>query len=222
MAMVRVIEIFVPLLKSQGEGGHVVITSSSAGLLTLPPSMTSSTNIGVYTTLKFGVIGYGEMLRHELAEERIGVSVVCPGSLNTNLGRTSARYRPERFGGPYPYDHSPAYETGPECNRARSALIASSVRRPRVLTASAAQNHAPVPAFPVSARRQHGQAEIGLEPVRDARVEHTFLRVHDVTTAAGQHLQVRWRGRNGDGATLFVDEANARDDRRRGDRLAIK
>jgi NAD(P)-dependent dehydrogenase (short-subunit alcohol dehydrogenase family) len=110
MAMVRVIDTFVPLLKSHREGGHVVITSSSAGLLTLPPSMTSSTNIGIYTTLKFGVLGYGEMLRHELAEERIGVSVVCPGSLNTNLGRTSARNRPERFGGPYPYDLPPALQ----------------------------------------------------------------------------------------------------------------
>jgi NAD(P)-dependent dehydrogenase (short-subunit alcohol dehydrogenase family) len=103
MAMIRVIDTFVPLIKSHGEGGHVVITSSSAGLLTLPPSMTSNTNIGVYTTLKFGVLGYGEMLRHELAEDDIGVSVLCPGALNTNLGRTSARNRPERFGGPYPY-----------------------------------------------------------------------------------------------------------------------
>jgi NAD(P)-dependent dehydrogenase (short-subunit alcohol dehydrogenase family) len=104
MATVRVIDAFVPLLKEHGEGGHVVITSSAAGLLTLPPSLTGSTDIGVYTTLKFAVLGYGEMLRHELADERIGVSVLCPGALTTNLGRTSARNRPERFGGPYPYD----------------------------------------------------------------------------------------------------------------------
>jgi short-subunit dehydrogenase len=104
MAVVRVIDTFVPLLTSHGEGGHVVITSSSAGLIKLPPSLTSGTNIGVYTTLKFGVLGYGEMLRHELAEKRIGVSPLGPGALNTNLGRTSARNRPIRFGGPYPHD----------------------------------------------------------------------------------------------------------------------
>jgi short-subunit dehydrogenase len=74
--------------------------------------MTSSTNIGVYTTLKFGVLGYGEMLRHELADDGIGVSVLCPGALNTNLGRTSARNRPERFAGPCPYDLPPELEEG--------------------------------------------------------------------------------------------------------------
>jgi NAD(P)-dependent dehydrogenase (short-subunit alcohol dehydrogenase family) len=113
MATVRVIDAFVPLLKEHGEGGHAVITSSAAGLLTLPSNLTGSTNIGVYTALKFGVLGYGEMLRHELAGERIGVSVLCPGALATNLGRTSARNRPERFGGPYPYDLSAGREMPP-------------------------------------------------------------------------------------------------------------
>lgn len=108
MAMIRVVDTFLPLLKEHGEGGHVVITSSSAGLLTLPPSLTGSTDIGVYTTLKFGVLGYAEMLRHELASDGIGVSALCPGGLRTNLGRTSAKNRPERFGGPFPYDVSDA------------------------------------------------------------------------------------------------------------------
>ena len=62
--------------------GHVVNTASMAGL-------TASPRLGAYTAAKFGVVGLSEVLRAELAEEGIGVSVLCPGLVATRLTETS-------------------------------------------------------------------------------------------------------------------------------------
>ena len=77
---------FLPRIKSHNEGGAVVATSSLAGLLGHGPA-------GVYTASKFAVVGMMEALRNELAGGNIGVSVFCPGIVNTNIG-SSARNRP--------------------------------------------------------------------------------------------------------------------------------
>lgn len=102
MAAIRVVQAFLPQLRAHDDESHVVLTSSVAGLVALPAEQTHGTNTGVYTTVKHALIGYGDMLRHELAADGIGVSVLCPGPMATNLGSTSARHRPERFGGPMP------------------------------------------------------------------------------------------------------------------------
>jgi NADP-dependent 3-hydroxy acid dehydrogenase YdfG len=77
---------FLPRIQSHGEGGQVIATSSLAGLLAHGPA-------GVYTASKFAVVGMMEALRNELADTHIGVSVFCPGLVNTNIG-SSARNRP--------------------------------------------------------------------------------------------------------------------------------
>jgi NAD(P)-dependent dehydrogenase (short-subunit alcohol dehydrogenase family) len=77
---------FLPRIQSHGEGGQVVATSSLAGLLGHGPA-------GVYTASKFAVVGMMEALRNELADTNIGVSVFCPGLVNTNIG-SSNRNRP--------------------------------------------------------------------------------------------------------------------------------
>lgn len=78
---------FVPLMRAQGEG-HVVNTASMAGV-TSPPYM------GVYNVTKHGVVTLSETLFAELAIEGsdVGVSVVCPGWVNTGIG-DSQRNRP--------------------------------------------------------------------------------------------------------------------------------
>jgi len=80
------IRTFLPRIQAQGEGGQVVATSSLAGLIAHGPA-------GVYTASKFAVVGMMEALRNELADSRIGVSVFCPGIVNTNIG-SSNRNRP--------------------------------------------------------------------------------------------------------------------------------
>ncbi|HTY49774.1 MAG TPA: SDR family NAD(P)-dependent oxidoreductase [Steroidobacteraceae bacterium] len=80
------IRTFLPRIRAQGEGGQVVATSSLAGLLGHGPA-------GCYTASKFGVVGMMEALRNELAQTNIGVTVFCPGLVNTNIG-DSSRNRP--------------------------------------------------------------------------------------------------------------------------------
>ena len=81
---------FLPRIQAHGEGGQVVATSSLAGLLGHGPA-------GVYTASKFAVVGMMEALRAELDGTNIGVSVFCPGIVNTNIG-SSARNRPSTLG----------------------------------------------------------------------------------------------------------------------------
>jgi NAD(P)-dependent dehydrogenase (short-subunit alcohol dehydrogenase family) len=80
--------IFGPLIESHGEGGHIVSTASIAGLLSGSGSL--------YNVTKYGVVALSEGVRQELAPRGIGVSVLCPGFINTNIA-DSARMVPERF-----------------------------------------------------------------------------------------------------------------------------
>jgi NAD(P)-dependent dehydrogenase (short-subunit alcohol dehydrogenase family) len=113
MTAVRSVNAFVPRIREHGEGGHIVLTSSMAGLLALPPSRTGGVNTGLYTVMKHALVGYSEMLRGELAPENIGVSVLCPGLVQSNLGSTSAKHRPDRFGGELPDPMATREDRGP-------------------------------------------------------------------------------------------------------------
>lgn len=81
---------FVPLIQKHGEGGHIVSTASMAGMI--------STAGVQYAVTKFGVVAMSEATRAELAPSNIGVSVLCPGFIRTNI-MDSARNLPERFAG---------------------------------------------------------------------------------------------------------------------------
>ena len=82
---------FVPRMVEQGEG-HVVNTSSMAGLLPIP-------NLGAYAAAKSGVLGLS--LSMQLEFEQLGdglkVSVLCPGFIPTGI-TASARNRPAQLG----------------------------------------------------------------------------------------------------------------------------
>ncbi|MFH1150680.1 MAG: SDR family NAD(P)-dependent oxidoreductase [Actinomycetota bacterium] len=68
---------FIPRMKRQG-GGHIVNVASIAGIISLPEA-------APYNTAKAAVVSLSETLRSELAPHRIGVTVVCPSILQTNL-----------------------------------------------------------------------------------------------------------------------------------------
>lgn len=82
---------FVPAMLERGEDGHIVMTASMAGL-------TSSAFLGPYNVSKHGVVTLAETLVKELrmAGSKIGVSVLCPGWVNTGIGH-SARNRPDEL-----------------------------------------------------------------------------------------------------------------------------
>lgn len=90
MSVIWGIEIFGPLIESHGEGGHIVSTASMAGLI-------PATAPG-YVATKYAVVGVSELLRPQLAPRGIGVSVLCPGFIRTNI-MESRRAVPERLAG---------------------------------------------------------------------------------------------------------------------------
>jgi NAD(P)-dependent dehydrogenase (short-subunit alcohol dehydrogenase family) len=81
---------FIPRIRKHGEGGHIVNTASMA-------SFVSGPGAGIYTMTKFAVRGLSECLWYDLAPHNIGVSVLCPGLVKSNIYRTE-ELRPKEFG----------------------------------------------------------------------------------------------------------------------------
>jgi NAD(P)-dependent dehydrogenase (short-subunit alcohol dehydrogenase family)/pimeloyl-ACP methyl ester carboxylesterase len=73
---------FAPRMAEAGPGGHIVNIASAAAYL-------PSKNLAAYATSKAGIVALSDCLRGELADAGIGVSVVCPGFVNTNIPRTT-------------------------------------------------------------------------------------------------------------------------------------
>jgi NAD(P)-dependent dehydrogenase (short-subunit alcohol dehydrogenase family) len=73
---------FVPSMIERGDGGWIVNVASAAAFVT--PSM-----LGAYGATKHGLVGLSQALREELAPHRIGVSVVCPGFVDTPIARNA-------------------------------------------------------------------------------------------------------------------------------------
>ena len=95
--ILKSVRAFLPSLRSHGDGAHIVNTASMAGLVSIP-----ALQVAVYGASKYACVAYTEYLRAELAPQNIGVSVLCPGMVESNLGATSAQNRPAQFGGPQP------------------------------------------------------------------------------------------------------------------------
>src|SRR5690348_17950389 len=85
---------FVPAILRHGEEGHVVNTASVAGF-----QNRRGTDQAPYSMSKYAALSLSEALEHELEGTNIGVSVLCPGPINTNIAR-GARNRPDHMGGP--------------------------------------------------------------------------------------------------------------------------
>ena len=79
---------FLPHL-IEAEESHVMSTASVAGLMAVP-------GLAPYNAAKFGVVAVMETLHHEMAQDAeldVGVSVLCPGVVKTNIA-TAQRNRP--------------------------------------------------------------------------------------------------------------------------------
>jgi NAD(P)-dependent dehydrogenase (short-subunit alcohol dehydrogenase family) len=86
------IEAFLPRMIEQRQGGHLLFTASFAGLV-------PNVGLGPYCVAKYGVVALAEVLARELREHQIGVSVLCPMRVSTNIG-DSERNRHVDYGGP--------------------------------------------------------------------------------------------------------------------------
>ena len=109
MSVVWGVEIFGPLIEKHGEGGQIVSTASIAGLIA-GSSM-------AYNVTKYGVVAFSEGLRNDFAPRGIGVSVLCPGFIRTNI-MDSVSHLPDRFAGARP---PAAPEEGPRAEAMAAA-----------------------------------------------------------------------------------------------------
>jgi NAD(P)-dependent dehydrogenase (short-subunit alcohol dehydrogenase family) len=85
------LQTFLPRMRAHGEGGHIVNTASLAALVPMPAQFV------IYVAAKAAVVAISETIRGELAQENIGVSVLCPGPVRTNIHEL-AKNRPPQFG----------------------------------------------------------------------------------------------------------------------------
>lgn len=87
--MFLAIKTFLPGMKAHGQVGHVVITASVMGLFCRPQT-------GIYAMSKYAALALGETLGLELRGSQLGVSVLCPGAVNTALLTTASEIMPSQ------------------------------------------------------------------------------------------------------------------------------
>jgi NAD(P)-dependent dehydrogenase (short-subunit alcohol dehydrogenase family) len=97
---VHCVRSFLPHIRAQGRGGHIVNTSSISGFVV------RDRRNGVYAATKSALVSYSEALRFDLAGTGIGVSVVLPGAVASEFYEHSALHR-GALGGPNLYPTTP-------------------------------------------------------------------------------------------------------------------
>ena len=91
MGTINTVNAFLPLLRKSERERHIVLTASAAYF---QPAM----RMGAYTVTKYATVGYGEVLRRELAPEGIDVCIVFPAGMRTRHLESSAKARPVELG----------------------------------------------------------------------------------------------------------------------------
>jgi len=100
--VVNGLQTFLPRMISRGGGGHIVNTASGAGLVAAGAGV-------LYHTAKFAVVGLSEALRAELAPLGIGVTVLCPGPVDTDIVARTRSLRPDLPGSLSPEERQAAH-----------------------------------------------------------------------------------------------------------------
>lgn len=109
---------FVPGMLASATACHVVNTASIAGLLPTP-------HVAAYCTSKFAVVGLSEVLAQEVAQvpgADVGVSVLCPGAVATDIYRTEVARLVAAPAGP-PLDDATAQRFAALADPARPDLV---------------------------------------------------------------------------------------------------
>ncbi|WP_374531433.1 SDR family oxidoreductase [Novosphingobium sp.] len=81
---------FLPQMIAHGRGGHIVSTASLAAEVVMPP------HLAIYAASKAAVCHYCEAVKPELAEQGIGVSILLPGPIKSNIHQ-AIQNRPEHL-----------------------------------------------------------------------------------------------------------------------------
>ncbi len=92
LGVIHTVNAFLPLLRnSQGGSRHVLLTASSS-------YFSPGVRMAAYVATKYAVVGYGEVLRMELAAEGINVSMLFPAGMETRHLESSVAARPPELG----------------------------------------------------------------------------------------------------------------------------
>jgi NAD(P)-dependent dehydrogenase (short-subunit alcohol dehydrogenase family) len=91
LGTVHTVDAFLPLLRNASGTRRIVLTSSSGALV-------PGVRMAAYVASKHAVLGYGEVLREELAGEGIGVSVLFPAGMTSRHLESTALARPTALG----------------------------------------------------------------------------------------------------------------------------
>jgi NAD(P)-dependent dehydrogenase (short-subunit alcohol dehydrogenase family) len=164
MGIVKTVDAFLPALRASAPDAHIVNTASLGGL-----TADVRAPIGAYVASKYACVGYSEMLRAELAREGIGVSVLCPGVVASNLTGTSAENRPGAFGA------QAAPRLGP-------ADASGAGARPPAVQAMAAEDVGPIVIRAIRANRFHVLTHPRTRPLVEGRFR---AMLEDFDFAAG-------------------------------------
>lgn len=86
------VHVFLPIIEQQ-DWGHISSTASISGLV-------AGAAAGAYNVAKHGVVALMATLERELRARKspVRASVLCPGPINTDIGRNSVALRRERMG----------------------------------------------------------------------------------------------------------------------------
>ena len=154
LGVVKTVAAFLPALRQSAPDAHIVTTASLGGLLS-----DVRAPIGAYIASKYACVGYSEMLRAELEGEGIGVSVLCPGVVASNLVETSVENRPGAFGA----------QAAPQLAPAPGAGGASAPLPPVI--AMAAEDVGPIVIRAIRANRFHVLTHPRARPLVEARFQ---------------------------------------------------
>jgi NAD(P)-dependent dehydrogenase (short-subunit alcohol dehydrogenase family) len=88
--VVNLMQTFVPRMIAHGLGGHIVNTASLGCFF-------ANSGSGIYSASKFAVHGITMAMRDALKDKGIGVSVLAPANIKSNIA-DSVKTRPARFG----------------------------------------------------------------------------------------------------------------------------
>lgn len=88
--VINMMQTFVPRMIAHEMGGHIVNTASLGAFF-------ANSGSGIYSASKFAVHGITMAMRDALKSHDIGVSVLCPANIKSNIAE-SIRVRPARYG----------------------------------------------------------------------------------------------------------------------------
>lgn len=125
--VVNVTHAALPLIRGHGEAGHVVNIGSISGFI-----IADDRNTAAYAASKFAVTAYTEALAKDLRGSPVGVSLIAPAAVATEIYPTSAGLRPGGMAGTV--DATPADTSAGLPPEAVAEAVIDAMASPRFLT----------------------------------------------------------------------------------------